>query len=163
MIGYDDNMYSYPISKKQLCAIGISFVIVILSALFFIFNNRPVQVSVKIGNTIIPVIIADTNALREQGLSGMQSLPPNTGMFFIFPRADHYTFWMPDMHFPIDIIWINNGVITAIDTDVSNVFDAASPVYYHPPTVADRVLEVNAGFAEAHGIHVGDKVSFIGN
>src|SRR3954471_24776165 len=53
---------------------------------------------VKLGSTTIQVDISDTEALREQGLSGRTSLAENEGMLFVFPTPGPYGFWMKDMN-----------------------------------------------------------------
>lgn len=120
-------------------------------------DTRPYVV---VNDVTIPVLVADTNALRVKGLSGMPSLPLNEGMFFIFTNPDQYRFWMPDMNFPIDIIWIADGKIIEIEHNVSNAFDPKHPVFYMPPSPIRHVLEVNAGFSKAQGIQVGDTITF---
>jgi hypothetical protein len=113
-----------------------------------------------IGEVIIPVEIRRTPAELSAGLSGRLGLPPNQGMLFIFKRKDYHSFWMPDMNFPIDIIWITGGKIVGIHDNVSNDFDPKNPVYYHPPQPVEYVLEVNAGFMEKNNLTVGDVVIF---
>jgi hypothetical protein len=48
-----------------------------------------------------------TPAAMIQGLSGRKSLAYNQGMLFIFPNEGYHKFWMKDMLFPIDIIWLD--------------------------------------------------------
>ena len=79
-------------------------------------------------------------------------------MIFVFSKPDKYRFWMPNMHFPIDIIWVNSNPVIGITKNVSNEFDPVNPVFYTPPKPAQYVLEVNAGFAEKNYINIGDKV-----
>ena len=43
----------------------------------------------------------------QRGLSGRQSLASGTGMFFLFPTLSKQTMWMPDMNFPLDIVWLD--------------------------------------------------------
>ena len=108
--------------------------------------------SVNIGSYRIPVEVADTDALRSRGLGGRTSLPSGKGMLFTFPDAEpERGFWMLDMRFPLDIIWIDQGTVT----DISTLPAPTSTVYIpeHISTFpADRVLELNAGEAQAMGI-----------
>ena len=113
---------------------------------------------VTIGTTKIKVDLATTTATFKKGLSGRPSLASDTGLLFIFKTADIYQFWMPDMHFPIDIIWINNGKVVDVDENATNIFDPKHPVFYRPSSAARYVLEVNAGFFKKHGLKIGDKV-----
>ena len=67
---------------------------------------------------------------------------------------------MPNMYFPIDIVWINENKVIDIDENVSNEFDPANPVFFTPTSPVQYVLEVNAWFSKNHDIHIGDVVSF---
>lgn len=138
--------------------------IVIAFAIFTANNNTlnyygPIAV---INGVDIPIELARTETERERGLSGRASLDEGSGMLFIFEKPGVYSFWMPDMRFPIDIIWINGGKIVDISENVSNEFDPAEPVYYFPSAPIQYVLEVNAGFAKSNGIKVGDAVILTG-
>lgn len=96
----------------------------------------------------------------QKGLSGRSALGADRGMLFIFSRAGMYRFWMPDMHFPIDILWIDNGKVIDADENVSPKFDPLRPVFYTPSRPVRYVLEVNAGFMKRHTIRIGDPVIF---
>ena len=114
--------------------------------------------SVRIAGTEIPVEVAKTAEERAKGLSGRISLEAGLGMLFVFPEPGNYSFWMPDMNFPIDIIWITDGKVVGMEKNVPNEFDPQNPVFYLPPEPVKYVLEVSAGFAQAHGIGIGDDV-----
>ena len=58
---------------------------------------------------IFRVKLATTTAAIEKGLSDRLSLNPDSGMLFIFAKPAIYRFWMPDMHFPLNMIWIKKG------------------------------------------------------
>ena len=122
---------------------------------------KPDSPYVEINGVEIPVEVVKTQAEVEKGLSGRASLDSKSGMLFIFSKPDYYRFWMPDMNFPIDIIWIREDRIVGISPDVSNEFDPANPKFYTPPRPADRVLEVNAGFAQKKNIRVGNPFTFV--
>ncbi len=115
---------------------------------------------VVIGGTTIPVELERTNAQIQKGLSGRTSLDAGSGMLFLFSKPAIYRFWMPDMHFPIDIIWINSGQIVSISKNVPTTFDPTHPIWYRPTKPAQYVLEVNAGFSAAHHFSAGDSVTF---
>lgn len=112
---------------------------------------------VKIDTVYIPVEIAQTPAARTQGLSGRAALPENGGLLFAFPKADYYAFWMKDMLFSIDIIWIDaNARIINIQENVS---PDTYPEKFRPYRPAQYVLEVAAGFAKNHSFREGMEVS----
>lgn len=120
---------------------------------------------ITIGSATLQVEVADTKEKRTQGLSG-RATPPESGhgMLFDFgvPDANSQNpFWMKDMHFAIDVIWINDGVVAQIDTNLpapaAGTKDSDLPLYY-PDNPIDYVVEVAAGEAENLGIHIGDVV-----
>ena len=101
--------------------------------------------------------IADTRSSRELGLSGRTSLPKDTGMLFIFDTPGRYGFWMKDMLFPLDMVWINkDGVVVKIE---ENAKPEDYPVTYINDPEASYVLEINAHTAESYGLFLGTKVT----
>ena len=69
------------------------------------------QKNLQIGERIIKVDISDTDCKRELGLSGRKNLLEDVGMLFVFNKEGNYPFWMKEMNFPIDIIWIDENFI----------------------------------------------------
>jgi uncharacterized membrane protein (UPF0127 family) len=105
---------------------------------------------------VVELEVANTPEKQLQGLSGRESLDENAGMLFPYPTEGTPGFWMPDMHFAIDIIWIDKHKrVVGVEHSVAPetypaVFRAASPVLY--------VLEVNAGWAQTHNVSASDEV-----
>lgn len=125
---------------------------------FFLFKKDPV---VKIANQSFRVIVANSQKERERGLSEIKSLQDNQGMIFLFDRPDYYSFWMRNMKFPIDIIYINKDTIITIKNNAQppkNIKE--SPIIYAPTSPADKVLEISAGLAEKYKFKNGDKVTY---
>lgn len=117
--------------------------------------------NVMVGSSRVRAFIADTDMLREKGLSGVESLADDEGMLFVFERPDLHSFWMPDMHFSIDMIWIDaNKKIIGVSENAQPLIDGARPVYYHPPAPAQYVLEVPAGFFHKHALKKGMPLSW---
>lgn len=113
-------------------------------------------VSVTVGSTTLKAEVVDTDASRAQGLSGRTGLLPGEAMLFVFDRSDAWGFWMKDMRFPIDIIWLNgDGTVVTVADDLS---PASYPEVFYPAAPAQFVLEVPAGFARAHKVAQGSKV-----
>lgn len=132
-------------------------------------------VLVNIGEKIVPTInipsptveaplgrinieIASTSASREQGLSGRTSLPPDAGMLFVFENPGVYGFWMKDMSFPIDIVWITEAKTVAGVT--SRLSPETYPNVFGSPLAILYVLELNSGGADKYGIATGTKLVF---
>ena len=111
----------------------------------------------KVGEAVVELIgIADNDAERSLGLSNHPGLMPGQGLLFVFNTDGMYSFWMKDMTFSIDILWIDaGGKIVTIAQGVSpNTF----PKAFTSDSPARYVLEVPAGFALTHGITVGTHV-----
>ena len=110
----------------------------------------------------IKVEVVNTAETRATGLSKYSSLEADRGMLFIFDKQDvKPEFWMKDMTFAIDIVWINDGKIAEITSNVlppSSQDSNAKLVRYLPKTVVDYVLELKTGEAERRGFKVGDEV-----
>jgi len=141
------------------------FVIIILGGLYLLsFNSKIVdtehdmRTTVSIGGTVFFVDVVDTNTLRNRGLSGREFLGENEGMLFIFDSSKERSFWMKDMNFDLDMIWMdeNRKII-----DISkNVPVESFPESISPISPAQYVLEVNAGISDREGIETGDVAQF---
>ncbi len=112
---------------------------------------------VKVGGVAVTAEIADSNTERAVGLMNRSSLGENNGMIFVWESESYRSFWMKNTLIPLDIIFIDaNGVIVDVTTmqPCTTLFCDS----YRSRAPAQYVLEVNAGFAEKHGVKVGDKV-----
>ena len=91
-------------------------------------------------------------------MSGRISLPSNEGMLFVFSESAERGFWMRNMSFPIDIIWINkNKTVIGVS---NNIDPETYPNIFFPPSPVKYVLELNAGYAEKNGIASGTPLTF---
>ncbi len=121
---------------------------------------------VIIGDAVYWVDLALTPEERSQGLSGRPSLNIHAGMLFVYDDDGPRTFWMPEMHFPLDMVWIRSDcIVDGVTSDVPNP-PADTPrdqLPRYPSTGPVRfILEINAGQADAHGITPGSPVHFAG-
>ena len=119
--------------------------------------DGPPRAKVTIGVHVIDAELADTPARQQRGLSGRPVLPPGQGMLFVYAEPALRAFWMPDMRFDIDIVWIRERRIVHVESDVPHAVEGKLPVY-QPGEPADLVLEVPAGTARRLGWRVGDAV-----
>ncbi len=147
-------------SAKPMMA-GIAVGVVIVAAMILsVVQSRFRSGYVVIGDGLrVNVSVAATDATRERGLSGRFGLASDEGMYFLFQKPDQYAFWMKEMRFPIDIIWINAGAIVDITTDVPIPGSDGVLPTFAPRIPANRALEVRAGFAKAHGLRIGLPIS----
>lgn len=125
-------------------------------------NPTPVFKTSFVGGKELLVELAISEKEWILGLSGRSSLPETQGMLFISDQLALPSFWMKDMLIPLDIIWIREGEIIAIDGNIPVPETEETPLStYHPPKGVDMVLEVNAGWSEKNEIEVGDKIEII--
>jgi len=98
----------------------------------------------------------------ERGLMYRTSLDQNKGMFFVFTKDDKYSFWMKNMHFNLDILWIGvDGRIVFIGQNIPACAKDPCPVYT-PDKAARYVLELISGVTATHHWMVGDKLDLKG-
>jgi uncharacterized membrane protein (UPF0127 family) len=115
---------------------------------------------VQVGDATVTADVADDDAERALGLGGRKRLGRDAGMYFVLPNASP-TFWMKGMLIPLDMIWIKDGRVVDISARVPEPRPGTSesrlPIY-SPDRPADRVLEVNSGWAQRNGVEPGDRV-----
>lgn len=138
---------------------------IVVFLLLFIFRSSSAIENSKtiiINGNSIQVEIADNDALRTQGLSGRKSLATNSGMLFIYPRAGIYSFWMKEMQFPLDFIWISGDTVADLMKDVPapETNDLLVLPTYQSNTPVDKALELNAGSIDRLTIKIGDKIKY---
>jgi uncharacterized protein len=143
-----------------ILAFGIFFVIRSMLGGGFGFNiggGGSPQGQVKINDKTFKVFIAETPKDKQVGLSSRTSLPQDQGMVFLFDNPDYYSFWMKEMKFPIDIIFINNDRVVTVHKNAQPPAseDQDLPIY-RPDQPADTVLEINAGLSDEYDIKPGD-------
>jgi hypothetical protein len=120
------------------------------------------RVNIKINEQYIVADVVNTEEERNKGLSGRETIGLNDGMYFIFDEPGVYGFWMKNMKFPIDIVWIAGGRIIGFNENVPVPVDLNAPdselASYLPPEPVDRVLELRAGRARLLRASIGDYV-----
>ena len=106
--------------------------------------------------------LALTPAQRAKGLMEHVTLPSGRGMLFVFEQPGQYGFWMKNMDFPIDILWIDGEFrIADVRQNVPPCVRARCEVYY-PSQDALYVLEIPAGEVSRLRIVPGDKIELKG-
>jgi uncharacterized membrane protein (UPF0127 family) len=145
----------------------IVLIVILAGGVFAVYYYRsealPPGPRLIVGSSVVVVEIADDAGKRERGLSGREELGKNEGMLFIFSNQRRQTFWMKEMMFAIDIVFINNGRVIEM---VENVLapkegEDGRRITASSKNPAEWVLEVNSGWAEKNGIKVGDAVQLI--
>src|SRR3989338_7722426 len=98
--------------------------------------------------------LADTPATQEKGLSGHKPLLPDEGMLFRFESPGTKTFWMKEILFSLDIIWLDPEwrVLSYVENETPESY----PALFRSPSNTQHVLEVNAGFVAERKVVAGD-------
>ena len=113
---------------------------------------------VRIGHRVtVTVEVARTEAEKVRGLSDRDRLAPDRGMLFVYGAPVRPLIWMRGMRFPLDILWIRDGRVVDLVRGAKAPAPDEAPQEFAPREDAQYVLEVPAGFAERHGIAVGDR------
>lgn len=109
----------------------------------------------------VTVAVADNQQLHERGLGGLSCMPKGQAMLFVFDTPANYGFWMKDMNFAIDIVWLSPAKkVTHIERDVS---PSSYPKEFSPRVTAEPalyVLEFAAGYTSSNSIAVGTQFSW---
>ncbi|MCL5423823.1 MAG: DUF192 domain-containing protein [Candidatus Marsarchaeota archaeon] len=107
----------------------------------------------------ITVLIADNFIKRMIGLMYKKSLNSDSGMLFIFNKPDYHSIWMLNMHFNIDILWIdNNFKIVDVCENAAPCTSMFNCKTYIPKSPDRYIIELNAGFIKNNRIKKGAKI-----
>lgn len=139
----------------------LSFALLIIVVLAFAFYQKKTDQIAKINSHEFQLIVAKSEEDKQIGLSKYDKLPQDKAMVFIFEKPDYYRFWMKDMKFPIDMIFIKDNKIVKIYENAPILKTPTNELpIYSPPEPIDKVLEVNAGISKKYNFKAGDTVEF---
>ncbi len=153
-------------NKLFFLALGVIFIALLvyfISTSFSIYQYSPglAQGKVKIKDKVIWVDLAQTSEEKAKGLGGRAELADDEGMLFIFSNKDLPVFWMKDMNFPIDIIWLDGNNVVDITENIPAPEKGQKDLpLYQPSQKVDYVLEVKSGFVQENNIRIGDEVIY---
>jgi len=117
--------------------------------------------TVSIGSHKIAAEVVISDKDREKGLSGRPCIGKNEGMLFVFDQPSQYQFWMKDMKFPIDIIWIGSNHRTVVAEENVKPSTYPSTRFVNPQDrPAQYVLELQAHASARLNIIPGTPINF---
>jgi uncharacterized membrane protein (UPF0127 family) len=150
-------------------AIGAVAGLVILTTIIMLmdgggFGDERVTVGFQLadgGHLNISCEVADNPWEMTEGLQNREDLAIDAGMLFILDTPTEAAFIMPDMNFPLDIIFIaENGIV--VNVEEADVEDPDTPrsdlVRYRSDGDVKWVVEINQGLSQQYGIGPGTKV-----
>ena len=135
-----------------------SHALIKLENLFRTIVGLPTKGFATLKDIPLTVELAETPSQWERGLSGRSNLEEGSGMLFIFPQYHVPIFWMKDMQFGLDMIWLSGGKVVDITVDAPKPVGDKLPTY-SPRQAVNMVLEVPAGWSAKNNITLGDQLT----
>jgi hypothetical protein len=142
--------------KIPLLILGILIVFILI--FIKIDSLNPKSPTAEINGHVFSLYLATTAQEQEVGLAKFNKIDKNQGMLFIFQKQDYYSFWMKNMQFSIDIIFINKDKVVDIFQKIPVSENNNNLPIYKTREKADKVLEINSGLSEEYGIKIGTEV-----
>ncbi|MBR9681797.1 MAG: DUF192 domain-containing protein [Candidatus Altiarchaeota archaeon] len=100
-------------------------ILIFLPILIFLFfsgrNPELEKVSMNLSGEKFTIEVADTWLTRMRGLQNRTSIGKHEGMLFVFSKEGQPSFWMKDVNFPLDIIFLDKNKILV------EVFESLEP------------------------------------
>lgn len=115
---------------------------------------------IRIQGTAFKAEVAANSSEFQKGLSGRSCIKPDQAMLFAFTQPGQYPFWMKDMKFPLDFVWVNKDsqvVATRVNVQPSSYPRQFANSSDHP---AKYVIELQANRVKQLGIVPGTVVNF---
>jgi uncharacterized membrane protein (UPF0127 family) len=157
-----------PIIKSPLAWAFVPATLLLLYGGYLLETNQPqgqlpvetITLTKRAGRPVrLQVEMATTPGEREKGLMFRRVLAPDTGMLFLFPRAQILDFWMKNTIVPLDMIFI--GPRGELDSMALNQAPLSlTNAFSDDPAIA--VIEVPAGTVQRLGLARGDRVTDLG-
>lgn len=144
---------------KKLAVI-ILITLLLIGVINIISGQKKLR-TIKFGNQELQVESVSSPEQITKGLGGRESIGSD-GMLFVLPQREVAKFWMKDMRFELDFVWIDGNKVVGI---LPNIFpqpglpDSRLNVYSSGIPVT-HVLELPSGDTVKRGIVVGDKVTY---
>lgn len=118
----------------------------------------PISAVATIPNdTKIQLEVAQTPEQQAMGLMYRPALPDDRGMLFAFPSPQPVKFWMKNVPVPLDMVFIQKGVVKYIQASAPPCANEPCPTY-GPNVLIDTVIELRSGRAAELGLKIGDSV-----
>lgn len=127
---------------------------------FFSYPRQPDVQRIRVGTAELDVLMADSYAEQVQGLSGTEiSTLGADGMLFLYDLEKERTFWMHEMNYNLDMIWIQGNEVVKIEENIPAPMEGETPIRFHStPYTIDAALELPAGGVGQFEIRVGQVI-----
>ncbi len=143
-------------SARKFILFGVASAV--LAFVWFSYSNLNKGQVALLGFRKFHYEIAANDIARQKGLSGRPFIKSNQAMLFVFQKSDVYCFWMKDMRFPIDIIWVDSSKTIVGTTE--QVLPSSYPKTFCSPNPVQYVFEISAGQVSAASVRPGQRINF---
>ena len=144
----------------------VSIIVLILLLLFggiFYFQYAKTNLynkTITIDKQTFNIQVVQKPLEMERGLSGRTKIADDQGMLFLFENKGDHAFWMKEMNFPLDMIFLDDNKIVSITQNAPAPTSPTSSLpLYRSAQPANKVLEINAGLSKKYDFKVGDTVT----
>ncbi len=132
--------------------------IILFSSYLYLFSDT-LQRKVCFKDYCLEAEVVNSRPQIQQGLMFRESIADNQGMLFVFEKEGSYSFWMKNMNFALDIIWIDaNKRIVDMKEDAQPCKESCQSLA--SVAGAKYVLEVNSGFVKRNKVKTGEQLNF---
>ncbi|MGK7910314.1 MAG: DUF192 domain-containing protein [Synechococcus sp.] len=122
-------------------------------------QQLPIEAVATIGDRRFDLEVASTTEQQRLGLMFRDPLPVGQGMLFPFAPPRPASFWMYNVTFPLDMVFMFEGEVVHLEESVPGCSELPCPGYGPPTTIlVDSVLELNGGTANDIDLEIGDNV-----
>ncbi|HEX5448349.1 MAG TPA: DUF192 domain-containing protein [Candidatus Saccharimonadales bacterium] len=159
-----DGFFQY----AQLAAIPVVIALVVIAVIFGAGGNNRNTASpcgnyrddkaINVNGHELKTEVASTPTERAKGLAGRPCIESNQAMLFVFDHAGRYGFWMKDMQFSIDMVWIGSG--HKVVAYQANISPSTYPKRFSSAKPSQYVLELRANRSKELGLAIGDTINF---
>ena len=119
-------------------------------------DHPPSTVTFQGSDAVLYVDVADTTQRQQKGLMGVEMLPEDEGMAFVFDQPSGTTFWMKDTLIPLSIAFVDDAGQVIGVRDMEPCEADPCPTYgIDGPFVL--AIEANLGWFDRAGVEVGDR------
>jgi len=156
----------------------VAFIIILIAALLFMIKKDSQQNTTNpalysaadrskgdllINNHMLKVEIVNTPASIIRGLSGRSEIGSD-GMLFVLPERRQGNFWMKDMLFDLDFVWIKNSRVVDLHENIaapSKIGSGEDINRIKTDQYVDLVLELPVGKIKELQIQIGQSIKIL--
>jgi len=146
--------------KPAKTVLVVLSLVMLFFILYQILSTEPAG-KICFNQSCVLVEIPNGREEMSRGLMYRESLATDNGMLFVFEKEGIHPFWMKNMKFPIDLIWMDSGGrVVHIECNVPPCRKEPC-IVYQPEEKAMYVLEVVGNYTLSENIRKGSSASLL--